>query len=303
MDIIAFIIVISIILLYVYFVSKYPRRRRRIYYLFSLASAIFLCGVATFTDGIPNGLIGGVIGGSLLFGAALLYWYLRHRAAGVLFGRLPGRTRLKSAELIRWSLLWKSLGAKSRGELVYDDLVMAYAEPQRAYHTFAHIQDCLALFDAASMLAQHPAELEAALWLHDVVYDPRAADNEERSADWAENMLTNGGVSGEAVGRVRALILATKHQALPGDPDQALLVDIDLSILGRDAPAFARYEQQVRREYGHVPEADFRAGRGAILEAFLKRKFIYQTFLFRERYEAQARQNLVRSLAKLRRAQ
>ncbi len=197
---------------------------------------------------------------------------------------------------LRWSLLWNRLGAGSGGELVFAALTRAYAGPPRAYHTLAHIRDCLAQFDQASLPAGHPIELEAALWLHDVVYDPRASDNEERSADWAERALANGGVPAQAIHRIRVLILATKHRALAQDPDEAVLADIDLSILGRDPQSFERYERQIRQEYGHVPEPAFRAGRAAILEGFIKREFIYQTLLFRERYEKQARVNLARSI-------
>ena len=209
-------------------------------------------------------------------------------------------TQPKNADLTRWSLLWHMLEARRPGELVFDELALAYAEAQRAYHTLEHIHDCLAQFDGASVLAEHPIEVEAALWLHDVVYDPRAADNEERSAEWAENALTRGGVLDAAIARIRGLILATKHRAVPHGQDAALLLDIDLSILGREPASFQRYESQIRQEYSHVPEAAFREGRARILEAFLVRETIYQTALFRERYEARARENLSRSIGRLR---
>jgi predicted metal-dependent HD superfamily phosphohydrolase len=200
----------------------------------------------------------------------------------------------------RFSTLWQKLATASDPQPVFDDLAQAYAEPQRAYHTLEHIRDCLAEFDGASRLAEHPVEVEAALWLHDVVYDPRASDNEERSADWAENVLTNRGVPAPIIARIRTLILATRHQIIPEDKDAALLVDIDLSILGRDTATFERYEQQIRQEYDFVPEQAFREGRARILESFIQREFIYQTFFFRERYESRARENLSRSIAKLR---
>jgi hypothetical protein len=47
---------------------------------------------------------------------------------------------------------------------------------------------------------------------------------------------------------VHQLIMATCHAALPTTPDQALLVDIDLSILGADSERFDEYEVQVRQE-------------------------------------------------------
>jgi len=200
----------------------------------------------------------------------------------------------------RFVTVWQSLEAVSDPELVFEALTRAYAEVQRAYHTLEHIQGCLGEFDGAARLAEHALEVEAAVWLHDVVYDPRAADNEQRSADWAETALAQAEVSGEVIGRVRALILATRHQAIPQENDARLLMDIDLSILGRDWEAFERYEQQVRQEYGFVTETAFREGRAEILEGFLRREYIYQMSPFRERYEARARANLARSIVRLR---
>src|SRR5687767_2691608 len=115
-------------------------------------------------------------------------------------------------DFTRWSALWQKLGAASDPQPIFERLVQAYTEPQRAYHTLEHIHDCLARFGEASMLAEHPVEVETALWLHDVVYDPRASDNEERSADWAEHILREGGVPDVVIARIRAMILATKHQ-------------------------------------------------------------------------------------------
>jgi predicted metal-dependent HD superfamily phosphohydrolase len=200
----------------------------------------------------------------------------------------------------RFLTLWQKLGTGSSAQPPLEQLLQNYSEPQRAYHTLAHIHDCLAQFDAVSVLAEHPLEVEAALWLHDVVYNPGAADNEERSADWATTTLEQGGVQAATIDRIRELILATRHKTIPESVDTALVVDIDLSILGRDAQAFARYEQQIRLEYNRIPEPAYRMGRCSVLESFLNRAFIYETSFFRERYESQARRNLSRSVARLR---
>lgn len=97
-----------------------------------------------------------------------------------------------------------------------------------------------------------------------------------------------------------ALILATQHHTLPDVPGAALVVDIDLSILGRPAAEFDRYEAAIRQEYEWVPEPAYRQARLRILDGFVARPAIYQTAFFQERYEAQARLNLARSIQRLR---
>jgi predicted metal-dependent HD superfamily phosphohydrolase len=62
---------------------------------------------------------------------------------------------------------------------------------------------------------------------------------------------------------------------------------------------FDGYEAAVRKEYAWVPEAAWIAGRSAVLRSFLNRPFIYLSEEFRDRFEAQARENIRRSLAAL----
>jgi predicted metal-dependent HD superfamily phosphohydrolase len=199
----------------------------------------------------------------------------------------------------RFAALWRRLGATTDPGPVYCALTTAYAEPHRAYHTAAHLDDCLAELDPARALAVRPDEVELALWFHDALYDPRAADNEERSAAWAADALTAAGVTAEVAARVRELILATKHAAVPTDPDARLLVDIDLAILGRPAEVFDAYDRAIRVEYQWVPEDQYRVGRARILRGFLARPRIYQMDPFHLRLEVVARANLARAIARL----
>jgi len=98
---------------------------------------------------------------------------------------------------------------------------------------------------------------------------------------------------------IQRLIMATKHDAVPEDIDAQWVVDCDLVILGANQMRFDLYEQQIRQEYAHVADSDFRAGRSRILREFLQRPFIYNTPSMREQLETQARENLTRSLTAL----
>jgi len=199
----------------------------------------------------------------------------------------------------RWLELWSRLGAQGIGASVFAQLSAAYGESGRAYHTAEHIRDCLAELDLTRDLAQYPDEVEAALWFHDAVYRPGASDNEDQSAKLARTALSMGAVPRAVTDRTAALVLATEHAGAPSLPDEQLICDIDLSILGREPRIFDTFEEQIRREYAWVPEPVYRRERSAVLSRFLRRRSIYQTDQFRHRYEALARGNLVRLIEKL----
>jgi predicted metal-dependent HD superfamily phosphohydrolase len=175
---------------------------------------------------------------------------------------------------------------------VRDALLAAYREPQRSYHTLQHLRECVERFAACRDLAARPAEVEIALWFHDAVDDVRRHDNERRLG------ARRARAAADVIARVDALVTATRHaRATAGSADEELLVDIDLAILGADGARFAEYEAQIRREYAHVADAEFRARRSAVLAAFLARDPIYRTARLRAELEARARANLALAIA------
>jgi predicted metal-dependent HD superfamily phosphohydrolase len=199
----------------------------------------------------------------------------------------------------RWQTLWQKLAAPRVPQDALGELMRAYSSPDRSYHNLAHIQDCLLIFDQTSVLAAHLEEVELAIWFHDAVYDTRRSDNEQKSAEWAEAVIQQSGLSREIASRVASSILATRHQEQVTDGDAQLLVDVDLSILGRDSAVFWRYEENIRKEYAWVPEDMFRRERARILRGFLDRQSIYYHREYRERFEARARSNLEEAIARL----
>jgi predicted metal-dependent HD superfamily phosphohydrolase len=199
----------------------------------------------------------------------------------------------------QWLSTWAGLGAAAP-EGLFERLLACYGEPRRYYHTARHLDECFAAFETVRSQATRPAEIEVALWFHDAVYDTKRNDNEEKSADWARKALLDAGVPAEAAERVHALVLATRHAAAPQGNDAAILVDVDLSILGANPKRFAEYERQVRLEYEWVPDRLFRRTRRKILEEFLRRPSIYTSEQFRGARERAARHNLRRSVDRLR---
>jgi predicted metal-dependent HD superfamily phosphohydrolase len=199
----------------------------------------------------------------------------------------------------RWIQLWTKVTAGVDGWPVFQELASLYSQPHRHYHNLHHIAECLAEFDSARHLARQPAAVELAIWFHDAIYDTRAHDNEERSAELAKRRISGAGGDPALGESVAALVMATKAHDPALHPDAPLLVDVDLSILGQADARFQEYETQIRREYEWVPEATFAAKRAEVLERFLARERIYTTELFFAKYEERARANLRSSLRAL----
>ncbi|WP_337867360.1 hypothetical protein [Meiothermus sp.] len=202
-----------------------------------------------------------------------------------------GRKRL----IGRWNALLTSLEINP-GEHFYmlDDLLTRHTEPQRYYHNLAHLDTLLGLLPAKP-------HLEFAVWFHDAVYDPTRPDNEAQSALLAEQSLLRLGVEPQLIEAVVAIILATQnHQT--HDPDTALFLDADLSILGADRKTYQAYARAIRQEYAWVPQTLFLERRAAVLQKFLARARIYQTQAF-ARLEQPARENLRQELKQIASAQ
>ncbi len=184
------------------------------------------------------------------------------------------------------------------------ELTTLYAAPDRHYHGLAHIEALLALAEEYRSALADPEAVEAAIWFHDAIYDSRKSDNEAKSAELFARRLS-GRADLKRMERIKTMIEATATHQAPdlGDAgarfDAALFLDMDLSILGASPELYDTYERAVRQEYVWVEDEAWRSGRAAVLKGFLSRPHIFHTELFRQRYEAQARENMARSLARL----
>lgn len=161
----------------------------------------------------------------------------------------------------------------------------AYGEPQRFYHTLAHLAE---LFEHLAPYRADPLwpAIELAVWAHDFVYattPPDYSDNEASSAQWLVQ-VTNACCSeswlhahASHVSVAHDLVLATKSHRLPdtfaSDPDLQragwLFLDADLAILAAAPDRLREYDRAIAREWAQDPDAPsaaFRAGRQQALE-------------------------------------
>ena len=186
---------------------------------------------------------------------------------------------------------------------VLADLRSRLAEPHRAYHGQGHIDAMLAQLCTDRAAFHAPEAVELAIWFHDAVYEPGAADNERRSAALLRQAL-DGLAAAALLEAAELMILATEHHAVPpGLPaplaaDVAAFLDLDMAILGASPAAYDLYAAGVAREFVPVVgEAPYRQGRAA----FLRRTLAAETPLFHtapawEALERPARANMLREL-------
>lgn len=201
----------------------------------------------------------------------------------------------------RWEeLLGNKEDVKPDSEKVWEEILRAYQEPHRAYHTLDHVRSLLELWEAHKGEMEHPEAVALAIWFHDLVYDPFRKDNEEKSAVRAKEVLQHWRFPEQLVDKVVQLIEDTAgHQPSVHDRESLLFLDMDLSILGTEEGAYMRYADQIRQEYKQVPDALYILGRQQILYQFLKRTNLYFTPEFRDRLEVKARNNLAQELQRL----
>jgi len=170
-----------------------------------------------------------------------------------------------------------------------DELLSAW--DRSGYHDLLHLREVL---DRLGELAVDATEVVLAAWFHDAVYEG-ADDDEERSAQWAERALP--AAYADEVARLVRMTL--HHRPAEDDPAGCALSDADLGILAADPARYADYVAGVRADFAHVSDADFRAGRLAVLQDLAAKPSIFHSARARELWEAQARANLDHEIAGL----
>lgn len=180
---------------------------------------------------------------------------------------------------------------------ILEELVKIYSQPHRHYHNLKHIQQILDCLDEVRSQIQNITILQLATWFHDVVYNPRASDNEEQSIIFTSKTLQKLNLSTESLEKVKTIILLTKtHQYFGCDRDIQTFLDADLSILGSTPLEYQAYMTAVRREYEWVSKQEYCLKRKTILEKILNQKRIYKTDYFYQKLETQARENIEKEI-------
>ena len=202
----------------------------------------------------------------------------------------------------RWDILIGDIEREFRLDLHYyrkeideffDSIFREYSS-NRFYHTIDHVIYMLDNIDNFKLTSKKRLKLEIAIWFHDVIYDSKKTDNEEKSGKYANFFLKMIGVPKKHRKEVKQLILITSHKEIPKSKLERIICDLDL--LEFSEKWHLENSFKIRKEYSHLSDDDWNKGRKEFLEFMLLKKYIYNTSEYRDGLEVKTRTNLIEEL-------
>ncbi len=198
------------------------------------------------------------------------------------------------------SLINKYTDNKDVINTFWQELLKNYEGKKRYYHNLSHISELLQFYYEFESTIIKKEVVLFAIFYHDIIYDVKKNDNEEKSADFAKQRMFDLSIQTEKIELVYNYIVASKHHKIENnDTDLAFFLDFDMAILGKDWSNYLKYTQKIRKEYSIYPNILYRKGRKKALSHFLENKKIYKTEVFFNRFEKQARENMQKELDEL----
>lgn len=168
-----------------------------------------------------------------------------------------------------------------------------YTASGRHYHNLTHIENLLDELEGVREKIDDWDVLQFSVFYHDIIYSPTSSNNEVRSAAFAKTTLSRLEFAPERQAAVVRQIEATKNHVVADDSDTNYLLDADLSVLGKAGDEYLAYTKNIRKEYDIYPKLIYNHGRKKVIQHFLQLDRIYKTAYFFEKYEQQARKNLL----------
>lgn len=130
-----------------------------------------------------------------------------------------------------------------------------YNEPHRYYHNMDHIETMINDGKNRNVLSD---DLLLAIIFHDIIYEPKSNDNEQKSAELFYSYIKND--------EIKQAILDTKTH-IPTTELSKHLCNLDLSILRKDYKTFIDFENKIFKEYQFV---DYKIYKEKRLEVLIK---------------------------------
>ncbi|CAA6821030.1 MAG: Unknown protein [uncultured Sulfurovum sp.] len=171
-------------------------------------------------------------------------------------------------------------------EVLWEEIEKSHNNQDRYYHTLTHLAYIY------NVLPKPNKVMEFAIFYHDIIYNPLSNDNEMQSAILCSKRLKLLKVPNKTIDAIHQLIIETKTHE-PTSEQNALFLDADLAILGTKTQTYTQYCQNVRQEYAMYNNTTYIIGRQKVLKHFLAKDKIYKSKYFHDKYEKQARENIL----------
>jgi len=181
---------------------------------------------------------------------------------------------------------------QSKVDEFWEEIESKHSEKGRYYHNLTHLEDLYQQLIKVRSSVENWESVLFSLFYHDVIYNVSKANNEEKSAELAVARMKEIGANRTEIELTKKIILATKSHSIDQNSDVNTFTDADLSILGRDSDVYAKYCENIRKEYSMYPDFLYKKGRKRVVKHFLSMPLIYKTHHFQIEFEENARQNL-----------
>jgi predicted metal-dependent HD superfamily phosphohydrolase len=83
------------------------------------------------------------------------------------------------------------------------------------------------------------------------------------------------------------------YTILQAKDDHAIFLDIDMSVLALSPAKYARYAENIRREYANKSLVNFLEARAGVLRRLLQHDYIYHDAIIREELQTRAKNNII----------
>jgi pantetheine-phosphate adenylyltransferase len=161
-------------------------------------------------------------------------------------------------------------------DMTKEELIRRWSEPHRHFHTLDHLNDVLrkiyTLYKNQKTKLRELHSLIIAAVFHDIIYDPKRTDNEEKSAALLEerrpkekSLKLSSLNSDLIIQTAKKIILDTKtHSAKSGI--EKIFNDIDCSVMDGDLSELLDWEKKIYKEYSYVGFEKYKKSRIEFLE-------------------------------------
>ncbi|XP_035740628.1 uncharacterized protein LOC118449767 [Vespa mandarinia] len=184
----------------------------------------------------------------------------------------------------------------------FDKLKEAYSEEKRTYHNLDMLCEKLSHYHEIKNNLKNPQALLLALFFQNFEYDPKVIDEEIKNLEHFNAFAEEAGITMDSELREETCALlkvvathsteAHKVGGAFGSEDAHYFLDLDMAVLGSPPENYAEYSGKIRGEYAFLSEPMYTALRLKVLQNFVQIPNIFATKEFREKFEAQARENI-----------